>query len=250
MGTTGPAFLVTGATGPVAEATIRLMAKRGDRLLLTGRDRARLAELDRAYGAEGQVETYAVDVTAPGGADEAAARAAERFGGLGGLVHLVGSFHAGPVVFTGAEHYERLLRVNFLSAVTVTQAVLPRLSDGGRLVYFGTPLAQEPLAALSAYAASKAALLAWVRSLAHEVKHRGVHANAVVMTMADTPQARADRPQADFSEAVTPELVAGAVGFLTSDAADGLYGSLVPVLGRFGFSTALAAGPPRGGGNG
>ncbi|HYS41724.1 MAG TPA: SDR family oxidoreductase [Pseudonocardiaceae bacterium] len=242
VGTT-PTFLITGATGPVAGPTIALLAGRGDRLLLTGRNRERLAELEQRYGARGQVETFAVDVTDSVGAGIAADTVIERFGRLDGLIHMVGDFQAGPVVKTDPADYQRAMSVNFISAVVATKAVLPLLGNGGRLVYFGTPVAQEPLPGMSCYAASKAALTAWVRSLSHEVKHRGVHANMVVMTMADTPDARAARPHLDFDEAVSPALVARAVGFLASEAADGLYGSLVPVLGRFGFATALA---PRG----
>jgi 3-oxoacyl-[acyl-carrier protein] reductase len=239
------AFLITGATGPVAEATIGLMRERDDKLLLTGRNVDRLAELEKTYGEPGRVETFAVDVTEPAGARRAVEEVGRRFGRVQGLVHMVGSFHAGPVIATDPGRYEAVMRANFLSAVYVTQAMLPQLESNARLVYFGTPLAQEPLPAMGCYAASKAALMTWVRSLSHEVKQRGVHANVVVMTMADTPAARRERPHVDFGEAVTPELVARAVGFLTSDAADGMYGSLVPVLGRFGFSTALAGGPPR-----
>ncbi|MEO3811822.1 SDR family oxidoreductase [Sphaerisporangium sp. B11E5] len=240
----GGSFLITGATGPVAEATIALLAKRGDALLLTGRNKERLAELDRDYGVPGRIETFAVDVTAEGGAAAAAEAAVSRLGRLDGLIHMVGGFHAGPVFVTAIEDYERLLLVNFLSAVRATQAVLPHLKGGGRLVFFGSPLANEPLAALGGYAASKAALLTWMRSLSHEVKHQGVHANALIMTMADTPQARQERPNVDFSQAISPELVARAVAFLTSEASDGLYGGLVPVMGTFGFSSSLAGPPP------
>ncbi|WP_433429281.1 SDR family oxidoreductase [Nonomuraea sp. CA-141351] len=237
-------FLITGATGPVAGATIRLMADRGDGLLLTGRNQERLTALDIEYGTTGKVETFQADVTTAEGAQAAAAAAVERLGGLDGLVHMVGGFHAGPVFATKPDQYEELIRANFLSAVNATQAVLPHL-NGGWLVYFGTPLVTEPLAGMGCYAAAKAALMAWMRSLAHEVKQRGVHANAVSMTMADTPDARRQRPHVDFDQAIDPELVARAVGFLTSDAAAGLYGSIVPVLGKFGFSTPLAAPPPR-----
>ncbi|TMR95143.1 SDR family oxidoreductase [Nonomuraea basaltis] len=243
----GGTFLVTGATGPVAEATIALLAKRGDALLLTGRNEARLAELERTYGTPGRIETFATDVTTEQGATAAAEAALSRLGRLDGLIHMVGSFHAGPVFLTRVAEYDRLMRVNFLSAVCATQAVLPHLGNGGRLVFFGSPLASEPLAALGGYAAGKAALLAWMRALSHEVKHQGIHANAVIMTMADTPQARQERPHVDFDQAITPELVARAVAFLTGEGADGLYGGLVPVMGRFGFSSALAGPPPKAG---
>ncbi|GIG92068.1 SDR family NAD(P)-dependent oxidoreductase [Plantactinospora endophytica] len=248
--TDGPAYLVTGATGPMAGATVALLAKRGDRLLLVGRDRERLALAERVHGVPGQVETYQADVSEPGGAAAAVGAAVDRFGGVAGLVHLVGAFAAGPALRTDAAELDRLVRANLFSAVLTAQAVIPRLTGGGRLVFFASPLAQEPLPGLSGYAATKAALVAWLRSLSHEVKHLGVHVNTVVMTMADTPEARAERPQMNFDEAVTPEQVAKVVGFLTSDAADGLYGAQVPVLGRFGFTTTLIGRPPGGPGPG
>lgn len=240
----GTALLVTGATGRLGEATVRLLAERGDRLLLTGRNGARLAELDKSYGEPGFVETLEVDVADPAGAQWAAAEADKRFGVITGLVHLVGRFSAGPLMLTDVSEYDQLLRSNFLSAVVATQAVLPYLTEGGRLVYFSSPLVQEPLGALSAYSASKAALVTWMRSMAHEVKRRGVHANAVVLAIADTPEMRRERPGLDLDHTVSAELVARVVGFLTSEASEGMYGSCVPVLGKFEFSSAVAGGPP------
>lgn len=238
------AFLITGATGPVGEATIARLAGRGDKLLLTGRNEERLKELDGRYGSAGRVETFATDVTTPDGPKAAVATAMDRLGGLDGLVHMVGSFHAGPAGKASVHDHEQLLAANFLSAVRMTQAVLPGLESGGHLVFFSTPLTQEPLPGLGGYAASKAALTAWVRSLSHEVKQRGVHANVLMMTMADTADARRDRPHMDFEQAVTPEQVARVVDFLTSDESDALYGAVLPVLGKFGFTTSMTGPPP------
>jgi 3-oxoacyl-[acyl-carrier protein] reductase len=244
-----PAFLITGATGQLAGAVIELMGGRGDRLLLVGRDKDRLSDLDAEYGLPGKVETLAADVSDPEGARQAAAEAVHRFGRLDGLVHLVGGFQAGPLFLQSPAAYERMLRDNFLSAVTTTLGALPHLGEGARLVFFSTPLADEPLPALSAYAAAKAALGAWVRSVAHELKRSGIHANTVVMTMADTPEKRRERPDLNFDHTVTPELVARVVGFLTGPASDGLYGASVPVLGRFEFKSELSGPPPGVGGS-
>ncbi|WP_329093126.1 MULTISPECIES: SDR family oxidoreductase [unclassified Streptosporangium] len=243
-----PVFLITGATGQLAGPVIELLGGRGDRLLLTGRDKDRLDGLRRRHGVAGRIETLATDVSDPEGARLAAEEAIRRFGRLDGLVHLVGGFRAGPLFLMDTGTYERMLRDNFLSAVTATQAVLPHLAEGARLVYFSTPLAGEPLPALSAYTAAKAALVAWVRSIAHEVKRSGIHANTIVMTMADTPDKRRERPGMNFDHTVTPELVARVVGFLTGEASDGLYGSCVPVLGRFEFTSELGGPPPGVGG--
>ncbi|MFE5600014.1 SDR family oxidoreductase [Streptomyces coelicoflavus] len=247
LGGEPPVLLVTGATGQLGPATVARLAARGDRLLLVGRDEARMAELDKEFGSPGVVETFTADVSDPLGARLAAAEARERMGSLDGLVHMVGAFHAGPSYLADLAEPDRLWRANFLSAVHTSLAVLAQAEGAARMVYFTTPLVHEPLPGLGFYAASKAALAAWMRSFSHEVKHRGVHANAVMMTMADTPDARRERPGADFGQAVTPELVARVVDFLTSEASDGLYGASVPVLGRFGFTTGLAGGPPAGG---
>ncbi|WP_433546983.1 SDR family NAD(P)-dependent oxidoreductase [Streptomyces sp. CA-294286] len=238
-------LLVTGATGRLGEATVRALAERGDRLMLTGRDGGRLDELAaRVTPGEGRLAVLALDATRPDGAQHAAAEAVRRFGRLDGLVHLVGSFGVGPVMLTDVTAYEDLLRANFLSAVVATQAVLPHLGEGGRLVYFGTPLADEPLAAMSAYAASKAALVAWMRSMGHEVKKRGIHANAISLTLVETPQLRKEMPHVDPSLTVEADLVGRAVRFLTGDDSEGMYGSVVPVVGKFGFTSALTGGPP------
>lgn len=241
-------FLVTGATGRLGEATVRVLVERGDRLLLTGRNGKRLAELEKSYGSSGLVQTLQVDATEPDGARSAAAEAASRFDGLTGLIHLVGEFAVGPLMLTDVGTYEEVMRSNFLSAVVTTQAVLPHLGEGGRLIYFGSPLSDEPLAGLSAYAASKAALLSWMRAIAHEVKRRGVHANAIVLTLADTPEMRRERPNIDLDHTVSAELVARAVAYLTSEASDGVYGGILPVLGKFSFSSVLTGGPPPGAG--
>ncbi|MET9294797.1 SDR family oxidoreductase [Streptomyces sp. NPDC003077] len=243
------ALLVTGATGRLGPATVRALVERGDRLLLTGRDAARLTALAgnaAAWDGPGEVDVLVADTGRPDGAQHAAAEAAARFGSLDGMVHLVGGFAVGPLMLTDVSAYEDLLTANFLSAVVATQAVLPHLTEGGKLVYFGTPLADEPLAAMSAYAASKAALVTWMRSMAHEVKNRGIHANAISLTLVDTPQTREEMPHVDPALTVDAELVARAVRFLTSEDSDGMYGSVMPVVGRFGFTSALAGGPPPG----
>jgi NAD(P)-dependent dehydrogenase (short-subunit alcohol dehydrogenase family) len=237
-------LLLTGATGAVGAAVVERLASRGDQLFLTGRKLDRLELLKKEHDPADRIGFANLDATTPEGAAEAVAGAVTRFGRVDGLVHLVGDFAVGPVERTEVAVYERLLQACFLSAVTATKAVLPHLGEDSHLVYIGTPLATEPLAGFGAYASVKAALLAWVKALSHEIKGRGIHANSVVMTMADTPQARAERPHADFSHAITPDAVAEVIAFLTSPAARGVFGAAVPVLGQFGFSSSLGGPPP------
>lgn len=237
-------LLVTGPTGAMGQAVVAKLAAAGHRLTLAGRNETRLKEVASTLDDQDRVATVVADTTEPLQARRAVSEALDRFDRIDGLVHLVGGFHVGPVMLTDLDAYQRMFQANLLSAVSATQAVLPQLDNGGHLIYISSVLASEPFPGFGAYAASKAALQAWVKSLSHEVKHRGVNANTVVMTMADTPEARAQRPHVDFDHATKPEAVADVVNFLVSPAAAGINGAVVPVLGKFEFSTALMAGPP------
>jgi 3-oxoacyl-[acyl-carrier protein] reductase len=232
-------LLVAGATGALGPDVVATLAGAGHQVVVTGRNPETLAKLeaDRVY-------PVTADMADPLGASRAVAEVVERFDRIDGLVNLIGTFHVGPVMLTDLAAYRRLFETNVLAAVTATKAVLPQLGAGGHLVYISSVLANEPFPGFGAYAASKAALQAWVRSLSHEVKHRGVHANVVLMTMADTPQMRQQRPNVNFDHATKPAAVAKTIEFLVSPAADGIYGATIPVLGRFEFSTELAAPPP------
>ncbi|REE97583.1 SDR family oxidoreductase [Thermomonospora umbrina] len=224
------AFLIAGATGPMAEPTVRLLTARGDRLLLTGRNSGRLDELRRRYG--DQIATFTGDVARPAQAARAAGIAHRLFGGLDGLVHMIGGFAAGSASGTDPRVHERLLHANFLSAVVTTQAVLPLLGRPAWLVYIGSQAVADPPPALGAYAASKAALTTWARALARETEHGGLQVNVVQTASAGTPHGGPSpvRPPAGELRVVTPEQVAHVVGFLTSP--NGLTGSVVPVPGR------------------
>jgi NAD(P)-dependent dehydrogenase (short-subunit alcohol dehydrogenase family) len=240
----GNVYLVTGPTGAMGEAVVGKLVRSGHRLVLAGRNETRLKELVESAPDRDALAVVVADTTEPLSARRAVSAAIERFGRIDGLIHLVGGFHIGPVMLSDLDAYRRMFHVNVVSAVSATQAVLPQLSDGGHLVYLSSVLASEPFAGFGAYAAAKAALQAWVRSLAHEVKHRGVHANTVIMTMADTPESRANRPHVDFDHATKPSAVADVIDFLLTPAADGFHGAALPVLGKFEFSTALLAAPP------
>jgi len=82
------------------------------------------------------------------------------------------------------------------------------------------------------YAASKAAVARLTESLAEELKDRSITVNAVLPSIIDTPQNRADMPDADFSRWVAPEAIAEVILFLVSDAAAAVTGALIPVTGR------------------
>src|SRR5437868_4378130 len=134
-----------------------------------------------------------------------------RRGSIDALVHLIGAFAGGqPVAATDDATLDNMLDVNFRCAFYLMRAVLPnmRAQGQGRIVAIGSKAAVEPQAMVGAYAASKAALVSLVRTVARENGDLGIAANVVLPGTMDTPGNRAAMPAADFSKWVQPSQVA------------------------------------------
>ncbi len=226
------AIVVTGGTGGLGTGVCRVLQETGRPLVVTWiveRERDRAAE---ALGPG--VELREADVADP----EATAALAADLDGRGGtwaLVHLVGGFHDGdPVAELDLEAWERQFQLNVRSAAVMMRAFLPGMvrRGGGRVVAVGSRAALRPYAGASAYAASKAGLIALVAAASEEVKHDGVTVNCVLPSVIDTPANRAAMGDADHSRWVKPEEIGHVVRFLTSPEASAVTGVALPVYGR------------------
>jgi NAD(P)-dependent dehydrogenase (short-subunit alcohol dehydrogenase family) len=227
--TEGRSVLVTGGTGGLGQAVVAAFLDAGDRVWvpwIAAREEERMRERFAAALAEKRLGLVAADVADEAGAAEAVVRA----DGPTVIVNGVGGFAAGPHHETSLEVWDHMYRMNVRSAAVVCHAALPGLLVRGRgaIVNVAAHAALDPPAGLGAYAASKAALVAFTRSLAREVP-RGVRVNAVLPTTIDTPANRAAMPDADFSTWTRPEQIAAAILWLASDAASAVRGALVPV---------------------
>ncbi len=92
--------------------------------------------------------------------------------------------------------------------------------------------ALAPFATGSAYALSKAAVLAFSNGVAADYRQRGVRCNAVLPSVIDTPQNRREQPDADFGKWVPPAEIAAVIKFLASDESAPTSGAAIPVYGR------------------
>ena len=106
-----------------------------------------------------------------------------------------------------------------------------RQAATGRIIAIGSRAAVEPQPGISAYSASKAALVSLIRTLALENKDRGITANVILPGTMDTPANRDAMPQADFSKWVDPRQVATLAAWLASDEASQVTGGVIPVYG-------------------
>jgi NAD(P)-dependent dehydrogenase (short-subunit alcohol dehydrogenase family) len=163
-------------------------------------------------------------------ADEVAAK----FQRIDILVHLVGGFAGGkPVHETDDETFESMLDVNLKGAFYMARAVLPHMRNrgSGRILAIGSRAAVEPSPGAGAYAASKAALVSLIRTLAAENKDRGISANVILPGTMDTPANRKFEPQADYSTWVQPSQVAHLLVCLAADTASQVSGAVIPIYG-------------------
>ncbi len=220
--------LISGANGGLGRAVTEAFLQAGAMVAGVYRSGPPPVEHERFFGVE-------ADLSAPESASAAVERARTRTGRVDALIHLVGGFAGGkPVAETDDATWKRMLDMNLNSAFYAMRAVLPVLLAGGRgrIVAVGSKTAVEPVATLSAYGVSKAALVALVRTLALELKNTGVTANAVLPSVIDTPANRAADPKADYAKWVKPESIAKLILWLASDDAGDVNGAIVPIYGR------------------
>ncbi len=160
------------------------------------------------------------------------AAAIARFGRLDALVHLMGGYAGGAAVAdTDDATLAKMLDMNFTAAFFAIRAALPKLSSPGRILAVGSMAAIQPSPTAGAYAASKAALVSLIGTVAAENFHRGITANAILPGTIDTPANRAAMPGADTSKWVPPLKLAELLLFLASDAASHINGTAIPVHG-------------------
>jgi NAD(P)-dependent dehydrogenase (short-subunit alcohol dehydrogenase family) len=219
-------FVVTGAAGNVGAALTMLLSARG----------AKVAGVDRAQARAGAAAMALVadDLGDPAMAVAAVAKVAEELGRVDGVVTTVGGFAMGSLADSGPDLWERMYRINVITALNMFRAAIPHLraAGGGSLVAIGAGAAVRAPAGMAAYAAAKSGVLRLVESAADEFRRERIRVNAVLPGTIDTPQNRAAMPDADPSLWTTPLEVAEVIAFLLSDAASGVTGAAIAVPGR------------------
>lgn len=223
---TGRVVVVTGGFGALGQATVKAALAAG----------LRVAAIDYAAAPAGAGDVLAlsgVDLADAGAATQAMNAVVARFGGIDALINIAGGFVWQTTEDGDPASWERLYRLNVLTALHASRAALPHLkaAEAGRIVNVGANGAVKAAAGMGAYAASKAGVHKLTESLAEELKGQGVTVNAVLPSILDTAANRADMPDADFAAWVQPADLAAVMLFLVSPAAGAVTGALIPVTG-------------------
>ncbi len=161
------------------------------------------------------------------------------FGPIYGLVNNAGMGTNGILTLTSTHRIEQVVRLNTVSPIVLTKHVvrLMMADGGGRIVNISSIVASTGYSGLSVYAATKASLLGFTRSLAREVGRIGVNVNAVapgfVVTEMTKSMTAEDRQRIERRSAlkrlVDVEDVANAVDFLLGDGSRSITGTVITV---------------------
>lgn len=217
--------VVTGGFGVLGSAVAHRFSDAG----------ARVTRLDMAPSPRETITNVldlgSVDLTDEAKVQEVFAFAAERQGAINVLVNVAGGFSWETLADGSLATYESMHSMNVMTTVTASKLALPHLkaSPPGAIVNVGAAAALNANAGMAPYAASKAGVHRVTEALAEELSKDGIRVNAVLPTIIDTPTNRADMPDADFSEWISPEAIADVIVFLASPKARSINGALIPL---------------------
>lgn len=177
----GKTVIITGASGGIGTATAALFSREGARLVLTGRDEARLHQAANACDPE-RTRCIVADATEPADAARVVGLARTTFGDLHVLFANAGVEGAvAPLVSLSLDDFDQVWRTNVRGTIAMMQQAIPLMvaSGGGSIVVTCSTASLVGFPGIATYAASKAALLGVVRTAALELAGQGVRVNAI-----------------------------------------------------------------------
>jgi NAD(P)-dependent dehydrogenase (short-subunit alcohol dehydrogenase family) len=240
--------LVIGGRRGIGAAVVRALLARGDAVTYTYRSDPGDLEALRADYPDATIETAALDL-----ADRAAVDAfADALGPFDALVQVGGTTYDALAAMMDQTQAERTMQVNHFAFARIARAAVRHMlrARHGRIVAIGSVIGGMTTSqGNAAYAASKAALLAYVRTLAIESARRGVTVNYIAPGLVDTEMMA---PFAAHRAAVegrvpagrfaTPDEVACVAAFLTTPEAGYVTGAVIPVDGGLTAGVGLPRG--------
>ena len=240
----GRRALVTGGSRGIGAATALLFAEWGTHVAIGYRERAAdadaIVEKARALGVN--ATAVKADIATRAGAETLVAAAVK---GLGGLDFFVGNSgiwipEAAALADMTDEQWQRTMRENVDSVFYTTRAAARVLNDHGRIVLVASTAGQRGEAYHADYAASKGAMISFVKSLCIELAARDITVNCVAPGWVDTemaakPYAGAGRARIEagipIGRVAAPRDIAGPIVFLCTDLARHITGEILNVNG-------------------
>lgn len=233
----GKAALVTGGSRGIGAAIARRLAADGAGVAITyvnGEERA-LAVVREIEAAGGRGIVIKADNRDAAAIEAAVDEAAKAFGRLDILVNSAGIWRAAPIDALSLADFDETMAVNLRAPFVAVKAAAAHMGEGGRIISIGSNLAERATdTGLSAYSASKAALVGLTKAFARDLGPRGITANVVHPGSTDTDMNPAAGPHAEHQrqKMAMPR-------FGTADEIAGMVAWLAGPEGRFVTGAAL-----------
>ena len=229
--------LVTGGTGGLGREVTMAFLEAGATIVVTYQLAEEFAAVVSAAQRIGATppEGVSVDVTDAQAVEKFIAGIVAKHGRIDILVNTVGGYAGGTNLWeVDPRTYDKMLQLNLKAGFVLARAVVPQMirQNRGWIVNIASKAAFDHAAGGALYAASKAAALALMDSLAAEVKPFNINVNSVLPSIIDTAVNRKAMPDADFSKWPKPEEIARVILFLCSEEARVIHGAAIPVYGK------------------
>jgi NAD(P)-dependent dehydrogenase (short-subunit alcohol dehydrogenase family) len=231
----GKVSVITGAGSGIGQASARLFAREGARVVVADIDLAAAqSTVDEIVESGGQAVAEQVDVTDQESTTALAERVVQRFERVDVLFNNAGIAGVGDVLETEPELFDRVMRVNVRGVYLMSRALVRQMikQRSGSIINMSSGIAEMGLARRVSYAASKGAVLSMTKSMQVDLAQFGIRVNALMPGTILTPfverylkESYADpeegmasiRKRQLSSELGRPEDVAGAALYLASD---------------------------------
>jgi 3-oxoacyl-[acyl-carrier protein] reductase len=234
--------IVTGGSRGLGLGIARKLIESGHRAIVIARkesDEFIAARIDVETANAGSLHFVPFDLAQIEGIPELVKNLRKEFGPIYGLVNNAGMSSDGVLAMTSTREIEQVVRLNTTSPMVLTKHVVRFMmaDGGGRIVNISSIVAFTGYSGLSVYAATKASLIGFTRSLAREVGRTGINVNAVApgfvstdMTASLTEENRQQiARRSALKRMVDVEDVANAVDFLMGEGAKNITGTVITV---------------------
>ncbi|HEX6518569.1 MAG TPA: SDR family NAD(P)-dependent oxidoreductase [Streptosporangiaceae bacterium] len=238
------AAVVGGASGVGAEVAKIIASEGGEVVILDIQKDLADSVAEEIRGLGGSASVVRVDVTSPDSVEAATGEVLARHDRVDVLATTVGWNVHSFFMDQGEELWEKILQINLMGQVRLVHAFLPTMktNGGGSIVVVSSDAGRVGTNGETVYAAAKAGVIGFTKSLAREVTRFGIRINCVSPGPTDTPLFRsATESQPHIADAMVklipmkrmakPEEQANAIVFLASDAASYITGQTLSVNG-------------------